>query len=54
MTARRQEGDVEVVTGARLVGLALVDKPAFPSSEIESVRQQPVETPELDRRWLLV
>ena len=54
VTARRQEGDVEVVTGAKLVGLAVVDRPAYPSSKIESVRQQPVETTELDRRWLLV
>lgn len=50
---RRWDGEIEVVTKAKLVGVGLVDKPAFPSSEIESVREEPVLT-ELDRRWLLV
>ena len=54
VTARRQEGDVEVVTGARLVGLAVVDRPAYPSSSISEVRAEKVDTLDHDRRWLLV
>lgn len=39
-TSERQEGALRIIEGARLVGIGLVDKPAYTSAVVAAMREQ--------------
>ena len=47
-----QEGDLRTITRAELVGLAIVDKPAYPASTIKAMRARIAPGRPVRRVWL--